>query len=82
MGYTSRKQDDKLPVEVGGIGTSGLQETNKDINTEVFPFSSSMTPNNGDNPSMSESVEGPCGEDKRNKSGGSVTNESPSMPGA
>jgi len=81
MGYTSGKQKDDLPVEVGGIGTSGLQDTNKDINTSPFVVADTRTPNDGDNPAISPNVEAPSGADLRNKSGGSVTNDHPGMDG-
>lgn len=35
-GYHSGKQPDDLPVEVGGVGTSGRQEQHKDINDQPF----------------------------------------------
>jgi hypothetical protein len=79
MGYTSGKQKDDLPVMVGGAGTSGLQDTNKDINSETLPYSTSMTPNDGDNPAISSGVPAPSGADMRNKSGGSVSEDCPGM---
>jgi hypothetical protein len=82
VAYSSGKQKNDLPAMVGGIGTSGLQDDNKDINESVLPYSTSMEKNDGDNPSFPESVMPPSGADMRNKSGGNVSNDSPAMPGA
>lgn len=80
-GITSKKQPENLPVMVGGSGTSGLQDTEKDGDERLSP-AVSMAPQDGDNPSFSQSVPGPSGADLRVKSGGSVTNPHEAMPGA
>lgn len=79
MGYTSGKQKDDLPIEVGGAGTSGLQDTNKDINDSPFSVADNRTPNDGGNPSMPSSVAAPSGEDLRNKQGGNTSNPNAGM---
>ena len=81
MAYTSGKQPNDLPVQVGGIGTSGLQEENKGPNSP-FSVADNRSPNDGDNPSISSSVMAPSGKDSRNKSGGNISNPTPAMPGA
>lgn len=79
-GYMSEKQPNDLPVMVGGIGTSGLQDENKDGVPNQTAVS--MTPNDGDNPSISSAVAGPNGKDPRSYSGGNKSNPTPGMPGA
>jgi len=79
MGYTSGKQKDDLPIEVGGAGTSGLQDSNKDINTSPFSVADNRTPNDGDNPAISPNVAPPSGADMRNKSGGNISNPNAGM---
>ncbi len=79
--YTSKKQPNDLPVMVGGIGTSGLQDTDKD-GCDCSDAKVSMSPNDGGNPSIGPSVPAPSGADLRNREGGNVSNDSPGMPGA
>jgi hypothetical protein len=56
-GYASGRQADDLPVEVGGAGSSGLQDSNKDLGNSAPEFNGSPDKNelnpDGEQPSFS-----------------------------